>query len=424
MQFHTLALLGLVAVTSAWLPGVNKAITALDGQSLFQSNGTNTTVPVAGRRSFKRWLPSLTPIRGVNLGSLFIVEPWMAMTEWESMGCTGYNSEFDCVNGIGQDAANTAFQNHWNTWITENDIATMVSYGLNTIRIPVGYWMREDIVYADSEHFPQGGLQYLEQVCGWASDHGLYIIIDLHGAPGAQVVNNSDTGQFASEVGFYVDYQFERALQFLEWMTTLVHTTTAFRNVGMLEIVNEPLRDPTQVGTMLSTYYPNAFTRIRAAESALGNITANNELHIQMMNTKWGSGTPEQYLTDDYFAAYDDHRYVKYDSSVPLTHDGYIQSSCNDDRGGDSPTIVGEWSLSPSPENDTDWLANSDNAAFYTQWFEAQVHAYEKQLGWIFWSWKTSLNDYRWAYSGMFFLAPSSRETVYPRGLEKPKTKY
>lgn len=68
-------------------------------------------------------------------------------------------------------------------------------YGLNTIRIPVGYWIKEDIVYSDSEHFPQGGLSYLEQVCGWASDAGFYIIIDLHGAPGAQVPKNADTGQ-------------------------------------------------------------------------------------------------------------------------------------------------------------------------------------------------------------------------------------
>ena len=54
--------------------------------------------------------------------------------------------------------------------------------------------MMESIVY-DSEHFPQGGLTYLERVCGWASDAGFYIIIDMHGAPGAQVVQNSDTGQ-------------------------------------------------------------------------------------------------------------------------------------------------------------------------------------------------------------------------------------
>ena len=119
----------------------------------------------------------------------------MAEDEWNTMGCSGTNSEFDCVMRLGQEAANSAFQAHWARWITQADIQQMQSYGLNTIRIPLGYWIREDIVYSDSEHFPQGGLQYLEQVVGWASDAGFYIILDLHGAPGAQVSQNADTGQ-------------------------------------------------------------------------------------------------------------------------------------------------------------------------------------------------------------------------------------
>ena len=140
------------------------------------------------------WLPNFE-VRGVNLGSHFLAEPWMMNDEWNSMGCGNYLSEFECVRHIGQSAANTAFQRHWDTWTTQQDIAQMKSYGLNTIRIPVGYWLREDLVYADSEHFPQGGLQYLDRLCGWASDAGMYIIIDLHGAPGAQIAGNPDTGQ-------------------------------------------------------------------------------------------------------------------------------------------------------------------------------------------------------------------------------------
>ena len=144
------------------------------------------------------WLPNFE-VRGVNLGSQFIVEPWMASDEWSSMGCGNAGSEFDCVSALGQSAANSAFQHHWDTWTTQQDIEQMKSYGLNTIRIPIGYWIREDLVYTDSEHFPQGGLKYLERICGWASDAGMYIIIDLHGAPGAQVSGNPDIGQVRDE---------------------------------------------------------------------------------------------------------------------------------------------------------------------------------------------------------------------------------
>lgn len=132
------------------------------------------------------------------------------------------------------------------------------------------------------------------------------------------------------------------------------------------------------------------------------SVTSNNYLHIQMMNSKWGSGDPTQYLTDNYFAAYDDHRYLKYDSSINPTQSNYIAASCADDRGGNWPTIVGEWSLSVNPDHensDPAFYPVSNNKAFYTKWFNAQVHAYEKQDGWVFWSWKTSgLNDPRWDY--------------------------
>jgi len=125
------------------------------------------------------WLPS-GKIRGVNLGGLFIIEPWMMTSEWQAMGCGAYDSEFDCVAGLGQHKADLAFRKHWNTWITQADFAEMKSYGINTVRIPLGYWMKESLVYRDSEHFATGAFRYLERAVGWARDAGIYVILDLH----------------------------------------------------------------------------------------------------------------------------------------------------------------------------------------------------------------------------------------------------
>ena len=189
MKSFILTITVSISLSAAWMPTrgdprLNSAEHPHQA-NLMQQEEQNLTM---------RSLPNL-PIRGVNLGSQFIVEDWMADDEWNSMGCGGLKSEFDCVSMLGQAQANEAFAKHWSTWTTQDDIAKMKSYGLNAIRIPVGYWIREDLVYSDSEHFPQGGLYYLEQICGWASDAGLYIVIDLHGAPGAQVADNPDTGQ-------------------------------------------------------------------------------------------------------------------------------------------------------------------------------------------------------------------------------------
>ncbi|KAJ3302551.1 ribosomal protein S5 [Kappamyces sp. JEL0829] len=130
---------------------------------------------------------------------------------------------------------------------------------------------------------------------------------------------------------------------------------------------------------MINSYYPNAFKRIRAAESKLG-ITSNNLLHIQMMDEKWGSGNPNAALTDLWFAFYDDHSYVKWTPNVAATRDAYMRFSCHDDRGGNWPVIVGEWSLSPADEDNAEFsITKPDAVAWYRKWWAAQVIAYEKQ---------------------------------------------
>ncbi|KAL0635795.1 hypothetical protein Q9L58_005228 [Maublancomyces gigas] len=345
------------------------------------------------------WLPAADKIRGVNLGGLFIVEPWMMSDEWNAMGCGGTQSEFDCVLRLGQAGANTAFQAHWNRWITQDDINQIKSLGLNTIRIPVGYWIMESLIDS-SEHFPRGGFQYLERVCGWAKAAGLYVIIDLHGAPGAQDPQQPFTGQYAPSSGFYGDYNYERAYKFLEWITNIIHTNSNFWSTGTVQLVNEPERPSPS--SLVQTYYHTAFTRIRAVEAKLGTARADF-VHIQMMNNKWGSGDPNANLPDKYFAFYDDHHYVKW-SDVAANRDAYMRHSCHDDRSGNTPVVTGEWSLSVN--DSAEWgsmtITAGDAVAWYRKWWGAQVLSYEKIYGWIFWNWKVNWingrNDWRWGY--------------------------
>ncbi|KAJ5888973.1 glucan endo-1-6-beta-glucosidase B [Penicillium taxi] len=367
----------LSTLAAAWLPS-NKTITSINGTNLFSSSNNK--------------------IRGVNLGTQFVFEPWIASSAWEKMGCgaAGAKSESECVKALGQAEANTTFANHWATWITKDDITEIAKLGLNTVRIPVGYWIREDLVYY-YESFPQGGLEYLQELCGWASDAGLYIIMDLHATPGAQTPDNSNTGQLISEAGFFVNHQYERAFRFLEWMTSLIHSTTEFRNVGMLEIVNEPVRDSAMDISMRKVYYPQAFKRIRAAE-ANANIEKSDYVHIQMMDKLWWAGEPTEYLDDTYYAAFDDHRYLKY-ADVTVSQESYLSTSCSDNLDANTPTIVGEWSLSPPDDVEkTDEWEVSSNLGFYKKWFAAQALSYEKQEGWVFWTWRTQLSDPRWSY--------------------------
>lgn len=87
----------------------------------------------------------------------------------------------------------------------------------------------------------------------------LLIQCSLHGAPGAQQTRQPFTGQYADTVGFYNDYNYGRAIEWLEWIVNIVHTTNEYRNVGMIELVNEPLNWDNAVDTLRSSYYPDAY---------------------------------------------------------------------------------------------------------------------------------------------------------------------
>ncbi|KAF2007889.1 glycoside hydrolase family 5 protein [Amniculicola lignicola CBS 123094] len=377
MRLSLLSLLSLATAALAWLP---------QDRGLFG-------------RYIKRFNSSYTKIRGVNLGSLFIIEPWMASQEWTAMGCGDSKSEFDCVMKLGQDGANAAFKKHWETYITEQDLDTIKAYGLNTIRVPVGYWMVEETVYRDSEHLPQGALPYLDRLVGWAAARNIYVIIDLHGAPGAQEPNQPFTGQFAPEATFFNTYQYNRAYTFLQVMTQRIHTNPAYDTTGMIEVLNEPQRNH---GSLISEFYATAYSKIRETESGLG-ISQDQQLTIQFMDAAWGAGNPNDVLSGKSGIAYDDHRYLKW---APIVHSktSYISTSCSDSfsNGENVPVIVGEWSLSvdtaieKNPEFDP---SNEANKVWYRQWWAAQVQSYEKGAGWVFWSWNTQLGgDWRWSY--------------------------
>lgn len=49
----------------------------------------------------------------------------------------------------------------WNSWLTQADVDGMVAAGLNTIRVPLGFWIIEDIVDKSHEPYAEGGLDEL-----------------------------------------------------------------------------------------------------------------------------------------------------------------------------------------------------------------------------------------------------------------------
>ena len=91
-------------------------------------------------------------------------------------------SEYQLMRHLGSDAAKI-MDEHRATFMTRDDFAFIASLGINTVRIPVGYW-----IVSDSREPPYvpGGSKYLDDAFVLASSYGLRVIVSLHAARGSQ----------------------------------------------------------------------------------------------------------------------------------------------------------------------------------------------------------------------------------------------
>ncbi|KAH9986248.1 glycoside hydrolase superfamily, partial [Russula vinacea] len=114
------------------------------------------------------------PIRGVNLGGWFVLEPWITPSIFNNTNNDAIIDEFT----FGQ------MQEYQAALNVLEDFIAIAAAGLTHVRIPVGYWS----VPSNSSVSPYipGAWPYIQRAVTWARTHGLHTIIDLHGAPGSQ----------------------------------------------------------------------------------------------------------------------------------------------------------------------------------------------------------------------------------------------
>ena len=122
-------------------------------------------------------------VKGVNLGNWLVLEKWMNPALFAG---TTAEDEYWLPRQLSKEAYTERIRIHRSEYITERDFVTIKSWGLDTVRIPVPYF-----IFGDREPFI-GCIEELDKAFNWAEKYGLQILIDLHTAPEGQ--NGSDNG--------------------------------------------------------------------------------------------------------------------------------------------------------------------------------------------------------------------------------------
>ncbi|KAI9509112.1 family 5 hypothetical beta glucosidase from glycoside dehydrogenase [Russula earlei] len=234
-------------------------------------------IPLLSLLTFSRITAAQAPskIYGVNLGSWLVLEPWMLPNEWQSMGGQSCS---DCSTCIGSEFALAAafpndvdqrFATHWSTWFTQNDVNQLQSLGINTVRIPLGYWIVEPLVHRSTEHYPRGGIKFLTSGLDMLRKAGIRAILDHHALPGVQVAGQAFTGHCTNNVQFYTSSNYNRALTWTAVMTFLTQLHPNYQSVFSIEAANEPIMNAAQTPGY-GTFQKNFVKTVRAMECLIG----------------------------------------------------------------------------------------------------------------------------------------------------------
>jgi aryl-phospho-beta-D-glucosidase BglC (GH1 family) len=123
-------------------------------------------------------------LRGINLGNWF--EPEGYMFHFDG-GPQAPREIYDLTKSLlGPDQAKVFWQKYREAYITQKDIAFLKRAGFNSVRVPIDY---EFFTTSNS-----AGFQLLDQLVEWCQQEGIYVIIDMHDAPGGQTGANIDNG--------------------------------------------------------------------------------------------------------------------------------------------------------------------------------------------------------------------------------------
>ena len=124
-------------------------------------------------------------LRGTNLGNWLVQEGYMF--HFDKGPQSAREIEAMANELIGPTDAAKFWHEYRDRYISRKDIDFIAKAGFNSIRIPFHYRF---FVAGDDE-----GFALVDRVVDWAKADGLYVILDMHCAPGGQTGANIEIGR-------------------------------------------------------------------------------------------------------------------------------------------------------------------------------------------------------------------------------------
>ncbi|MCH1484855.1 MAG: carbohydrate-binding protein [Flavobacteriaceae bacterium] len=291
-------------------------------------------------------------LRGINLGGWMLQEPYM----FEFTGAADSQHEFKekLVDFIGQENTDNFYNSWLENFITKADIDSLASYGYNSVRLPMHYNLFTLPIQQEpnvgENTWIETGFNLVDNLLEWCEENNMYLILDLHAAPGGQ--------GFGSDINDYDP------------------------NLPSLWESEENKNKTSALWGQIANRYKD--------EPWIGGYDLLNETH-------WDLGENE--LRDFYIDVTNEIRIYDDNHIIFIEGNGYA----NDFSGLTPPwddnmvySFHKYWSYNDSLDWVT-WMRNEYGTPLWmgeagensNQWFTEAIKVFEENyIGWAFWPWK------------------------------------
>lgn len=200
-------------------------------------------------------------MKGTNLGNWLVPEGYM----FKFQKANSPRLIQEVINElVGPDESKKFWQTYLNNYIQAADIQYLHRIGMNSIRIPFNYRLFTDEDYL-GDRGEKRGFALLDKVISWCKHENIYVLLDMHCAPGGQTGDNIDDGWGQP---FLFDNEDSKQFTASVWKKIAAHYANEKIILGY-DLLNEPIAhyfDKAHFNPLLEPLYKQVTAAIRTVD--------------------------------------------------------------------------------------------------------------------------------------------------------------
>ena len=205
-------------------------------------------------------------LRGMGLGGWMLQEGYMLQT------ASFANAQYQLKNKIEDLVGKQAMEDFYDAWLenhaTRHDIDSLKSWGFNSVRLPMHYNLYtlpiQNEPVAGKNTWLSRGFEMTDSLIAWCKANEMYVILDLHAAPGGQGYDAGISDYDPSKPSLF-ESQENRDKMAALWKR-LAERYVDEQWVAGYDILNEPNWN-LPGGTLLRTLYEQVTDSIRLVDT-------------------------------------------------------------------------------------------------------------------------------------------------------------